>query len=476
MRRPPLFLMIPYRLVAAAAVFLFSVCYYPIREGILPVSMLYGLIPAVLLLNMLPYWICIGYFPGKRPKKDARAGRSRRQLAPGLSLPALRACAHGLEILHVFILSAVATILVHVLHAPMLWRGQWREWLASAGIAFLVEAAVFGNGMLSLYLRSTQLGLRRRVFGILGGLVPILQLVVLYRIMVTVRDEIRIECTRRNRNTARAHLAICKTKYPVLLVHGIFFRDYKRFNYWGRIPEELLTNGATIYYGEQPSAVSVRESGGILAERIRTIVRETGCEKVNIIAHSKGGLDIRAALAFENIAPYVASVTTVNTPHRGCLYADYLLNTASEAFRQKVAFTYNGIARMCGDPNPDFLAAVGDLTVAACADFNEQTGGDAAHTEGILCRSVHCRLNRAKNGQFPMNVTYLLAKWFEGANDGLVSDDSATWGEDHLMLTTSAKRGISHLDMTDLTRENIPDFDVREFYVQWVADLKERGL
>ena len=28
----------------------------------------------------------------------------------------------------------------------------------------------------------------------------------------------------------------------------------------------------------------------------------------------------------------------------------------------------------------------------------------------------------------------------------------------------------------DLNRENLPDFDVREFYVQLVADLKNRGL
>ena len=37
-------------------------------------------------------------------------------------------------------------------------------------------------------------------------------------------------------------------------------------------------------------------------------------------------------------------------------------------------------------------------------------------------------------------------------------------------------RGISHGDVVDLNRENIPGFDVREFYVQLVADLKARGL
>ncbi|MGN0374887.1 MAG: hypothetical protein ACI4EN_05245 [Butyrivibrio sp.] len=45
-----------------------------------------------------------------------------------------------------------------------------------------------------------------------------------------------------------------------------------------------------------------------------------------------------------------------------------------------------------------------------------------------------------------------------------------------MFLSTNGKRGISHGDMIDLNRENIPGFDVREWYVQLVADLKNRGF
>ena len=57
-----------------------------------------------------------------------------------------------------------------------------------------------------------------------------------------------------------------------------------------------MKNGATVYYGEQQSAASVMDCGAELAARITEIVRETGCGKVNIIAHSKGGLDARVAI------------------------------------------------------------------------------------------------------------------------------------------------------------------------------------
>lgn len=75
-----------------------------------------------------------------------------------------------------------------------------------------------------------------------------------------------------------------------------------------------------------------------------------------------------------------------------------------------------------------------------------------------------------------MNLTFHVAKAFGGSNDGLVAEDSFPWGSSFRLLTTSGRRGISHGDMVDLNRENIRDFDVREFYVQLVADLKEKGF
>lgn len=63
-------------------------------------------------------------------------------------------------------------------------------------------------------------------------------------------------------------------------------------------------------------------------------------------------------------------------------------------------------------------------------------------------------------------------KYFDGPNDGLVGEESFRWGQNYQFLTVSGKRGISHGDMIDLNRENIKGFDVREFYVQLVVDLR----
>ena len=86
------------------------------------------------------------------------------------------------------------------------------------------------------------------------------------------------------------------------------------------------------------------------------------------------------------------------------------------------------------------------------------------------------RLVRATHGKFPLNFTYPLVAWFDGPNDGLVARDSFPWGERFIWLEPTGRRGISHADMIDLNRENIEGFDVREFYVQLVSELKTRGL
>ena len=253
----------------------------------------------------------------------------------------------------------------------------------------------------------------------------------------------------------------------------MFFRDFDHFNYWGRIPAELEKNGATIYYGEHNSAAAVNDSALELEKRIKEIVQQTGCGKVNIIAHSKGGLDSRTAIATTSARQYVASLTTINTPHRGCEFADYLLGEIPQKQQEMIAKQYKTVAAKLGDKNPDFLAAVYDLTSEKCRERNEIIHNDP----DIYYQSVGSVMNEASSGQFPLNFTYRLVKYFDGENDGLVGIDSFNWGSSLQMVRLEKKsRGISHGDMIDLNRENLKGLDIREFYVQLVSDLRERGF
>lgn len=238
--------------------------------------------------------------------------------------------------------------------------------------------------------------------------------------------------------------------------------------------KEAKTVRTTLGEKLRENRVRCKMSQEFVAEAVgvsRQIVETTGCEKVNIIAHSKGGLDSRAAIAHAGCAPYVATLTTINTPHRGCIFAEYLLGKVPQAARLKIAAAYNATMKQMGDPNPDFLAAVTDLTESACLARNEAT----LDAPGVVYESVMSYCKKTQHGKFPLNMTYPIVKHFDGLNDGLVSVESAKWGERFTLLEPEGKRGISHGDVVDLNRENIRGFDVREFYVKLAADLKRRG-
>ena len=384
----------------------------------------------------------------------------------------LWACHHGAVLLTAFIPSALISVAYHLVLAFLTIPANYMVFVKSAVFCICVEAILFWNGMLCIYLASYRLGVKQRVEAALCGMIPVLNLIVLQKMLRTVFTEVDAEYARQQYNLKRADQGLCATKYPIVMVHGVCFRDYKFFNYWGRIPAELKVNGATIYYGKHHSATSIKDSARELTDRITEICRTTGCEKVNLIAHSKGGLDCRYAIAKCGLKPYVASLTTVNTPHKGCQYADYLLENITEQTQQKVGNFYNVAMKRVGDKNPNLLDAVKDLTYEACAAFNEQIGA----SEGIFCQSVGSVLKNAASAKFPMNVSYHVVKLFDGPNDGLVSEPSFQWGEKYTLVEPAGEEGISHGDIIDLSRIDVEGFDVREFYVTLVNDLKNRGF
>ena len=402
-----------------------------------------------------------------RPSIQSRKLKKRR----------LRICKEGCVLLRAFLLSTACSIAYSLAgFFGMLRVGSLiadpKLWLAGTLISICVHAVAFWNGLIRIYVSSGQLGVKWRVIGGLCGMIPVVNLIVLSILIRTAEREADFENEKILRDESRKEDKICATRYPLLLVHGVFFRDFRYFNYWGRVPEELERNGAVIYYGNHPSAASVAECGEVLAVRIRQILEETGAEKVNIIAHSKGGLDCRYALARCGVADRVASLTTVSTPHRGCEFADCLLSHIPVAQQELVAETYNRVLRALGEENADFMAAVRDLTAGACRARNEEI----MDVPGVYYQSVGSIQTKAVSGRFPLNVSWHLVKHFEGRNDGLVGEDSFPWGESYQLVTPGSRRGISHADMIDLARENIDGFDVREFYVQRVHGLKEKGF
>ena len=268
----------------------------------------------------------------------------------------------------------------------------------------------------------------------------------------------------------------CRTRYPIVLIHGAGFRDLKWPVYWGRIPAALEKRGARVFYGLQDCWASTETNAREIVRRIDDILAETGAQKVNLIAHSKGGLEARMAASSLGAADRIASVTTIATPHHGSKTIDKLF-AAPKVLFSVAAFAVNNWIRVVGDRRPDFLAVCRGFTTEHMAAFNREN----PDVPGVFYQSFGCVMAHPLSDINLSTANFVLDR-IEGENDGLVSLASAKWGERFTVLRGSGRRGVSHLDAIDLRRRPFSRRpgagvqDIYDVYVAMVQDLKQRGF
>lgn len=263
----------------------------------------------------------------------------------------------------------------------------------------------------------------------------------------------------------------CATRYPFVLVHGTGFRDW---GYWGRIPRALEQRGAKVFFGGQDGWATVEHNAELLKARVKEVMEETGCEKVHIIAHSKGGLDVRYMVSSLGMAPCVASVSLVSVPNHGSKTMDALARLPHWAFRL-AGFFVNLWYRLLGDKHPDFCAVCSQFTTAWVEEFN-RVNPDA---EGVLYRSYAGAMRSWRSDVF-MWWQNLIIGLVEGENDGLVTAESARWTGFQGVWRGAGGRGVSHMDEVDFRRRPLRRrgevFDVVDEYIRMAAQLREWGL
>lgn len=108
---------------------------------------------------------------------------------------------------------------------------------------------------------------------------------------------------------------------------------------------------------------------------------------------------------------------------------------------------------------------------AFAKEFNEKY----LDAEGVFYQSYASLMKSGFSSKLLCSPYWILKK-LDAPNDGLVTVDSAKWGEFRGVITSSHIRGISHGDVIDLTREDYEGFDVKEFYVGLVKELKAKGF
>jgi triacylglycerol lipase len=307
----------------------------------------------------------------------------------------------------------------------------------------------------------------------------------------------------------------CKTKYPIVLVHGAFFRDKNMLgiNYWWGIDKALKDKGAKIYVSNQDPFNGVNPRTEQLANELAYQYKLFlgplyRFSKINIIAHSMGPLDSRNLIANYAIPGVcaagschtkVATLTSISGTHKGSEVADVLY------------WAYNNIpilGPVVGDALTNLIDVFGETFEMAgpqntklllenlTSDFIVNTfNPNTPNRTGVRYEAYGGKINYINTavdplGQSIVAILYTVMNLMgAGDNDGLVSLDSAhipnlckagescyapVWkGE---MTTSLLYPGVNHFYEINHFLGNTPGWDAKGFYVNVAKDLKARGF
>jgi triacylglycerol lipase len=247
------------------------------------------------------------------------------------------------------------------------------------------------------------------------------------------------------------------TRYPIVLAPGVFGFDRKKVSYFLGIARYLETMGFQVMHTRATTAGVERRAMG-LKHQIEGYLKKARINKVNIIAHSMGGLDARYMITRLDMADKVASLSTVSTPHHGTSIADW----GTQRFNL-IMQLLKGVLRMD-------TKVIYDLTTEACQRFNEKVE---------TLPQVKYFTYSGSNKKLRISPFFWLAHDIimktEGENDGLVSVSSAHWGAKGVKYM-----GNFRADHLDLMGWNLGlkflSFDARRFYRLVAENIREEGL
>jgi len=124
--------------------------------------------------------------------------------------------------------------------------------------------------------------------------------------------------------------APARVDVPMLLLHGVLCNA----GVWSRMRRDLTRRGvAGIYslsYG--PPLASIEDFADQLAQKIDAMLAATNATSTMVVAHSMGGLVVRAYIRRYGIGK-LAGVLTIGAPHHGSMHAWLMIGTSLAQLR-----------------------------------------------------------------------------------------------------------------------------------------------
>lgn len=119
------------------------------------------------------------------------------------------------------------------------------------------------------------------------------------------------------------HLWLCSTikLFPVLLIHG-YNSTASVWEEWDKLLNDSQIPHKAITFPQNDECGSVKDHAFQLQKIIDDYKKKMNSNKINIVAHSKGGLDTRLYLSNNVANDGVANFIMIGTPNKGSTFKD----------------------------------------------------------------------------------------------------------------------------------------------------------
>ncbi len=262
---------------------------------------------------------------------------------------------------------------------------------------------------------------------------------------------------------------IVDLKYPVLLCHGYgAIASLVKPSPLYDVALLLRSHNVLTFAPNIVPYAKIETRAKSWVKLIKELTDDLPGGKVNIVAHSMGGLDMRYALSKLDIARNVSSLTTVSTPHHGTSLAELTLKTP-EAIRDKLADFLDWMGdRIYPHTKSDSVASAAQLTRQYVTETFNPT---IPNVDDIPYYSYTSAVGKGTNEPIRVIARYQNKHIYEneGPNDGMVSVESATWGE-HI-----STYNLSHLEQMNMRIKDDRQHLFQQFWLDVIKMLEEKG-
>lgn len=263
---------------------------------------------------------------------------------------------------------------------------------------------------------------------------------------------------------------LVRLRYPVMMMHG--FGMLGAWRRAGLLHEEAMHLRLHGVWAVAPNVTpynTIAIRAAQWHEHLHTFLDATGADRVNLIAHSMGGLDARHLIHALDAHPHVASLTTIASPHRGSAIAEIVLSQP-DRLRNPLTQMMDWLGNTAFEPGEaDVLQALHELTPEHVQHTFNPATPDHPDVQYWSYAGLAGKGTRIAIHPF-LRVGNALLHAREGLNDGFVSVESAKWGAYQGALEADHARQIG-LQLRASHR-----FDSNAFYLTLVEKLAANGL